>query len=156
MKEKLRQAVERYLAISERHGVIILVAALLLGAVGAYGATRVRVDAQVERLLPAETPSAQAVRELQERTSVEGPLYLLVTSSSPALNRQLARRLREAVERWPETLWAIDRRDPECRPWCWCQFYDTTVDQNYVGWDHGTQNWVDAVRNTDHMVLTHP
>ena len=112
MKERLTEAVERYLAISERHGVLILGAALLLAVVGAYGAIHVRVDARVERLLPAGTPSARAVRELQKRTSVEGPLYLLVTSSSPELNRQLARRLREAVERWPETLWAIDRRDP--------------------------------------------
>jgi SpoIID/LytB domain protein len=51
---------------------------------------------------------------------------------------------------------AIDRGDPESRPWCWCQIYDTPVDQNYVGWGHGTQNWIDAVRNTEHMVLTHP
>ena len=51
---------------------------------------------------------------------------------------------------------AIDRGDPESRPWCWCHIYDTTVDQNYVGWGHGTQNWIDAVRSTEHMVLTHP
>ena len=112
MKGTLTWAVERYLAISERHGAIILIAAFFLGAVGAYGATRVRIDARMERLLPADTPSARGVRELQRRTSVEGPLYLLVTSSSPELNRQLARRLRREVEKWPETLWAIDRRDP--------------------------------------------
>jgi len=51
---------------------------------------------------------------------------------------------------------AVDRGDPASRPWCWCQIYDTTVDQNYVGWGHGTQNWLDAVTNTSHMVLTHP
>jgi len=51
---------------------------------------------------------------------------------------------------------SVDRGDPESRPWCWCQIYDTPVDQNYVGWGHGTQNWIDAVRNTEDMVLTHP
>ncbi|MEX1207783.1 MAG: peptidoglycan-binding protein [Acidimicrobiia bacterium] len=50
----------------------------------------------------------------------------------------------------------IARLAPEDRPWCWCSIYDTTVDQSYVGWGHGTQAWVDAVRNTEGKVMTHP
>ena len=48
------------------------------------------------------------------------------------------------------------RPDPAARPWCWCQLYDTTYDQNYVGYGHGNPAWVDAVRSTEHQVLTHP
>ena len=48
------------------------------------------------------------------------------------------------------------RPDPGARPWCWCQLYDTTYDQNYVGYGHSDQNWVDAVRSTENQVLTHP
>lgn len=48
------------------------------------------------------------------------------------------------------------RGEPETRPWCWCQVYDTHYDQNYVGWGHGTQAWVDAVASTAGVVLTHP
>jgi SpoIID/LytB domain protein len=48
------------------------------------------------------------------------------------------------------------RGAPEGRPWCWCQVYDTTYDQNYVGWGHGTQSWVDAVQSTAGQILTHP
>jgi len=48
------------------------------------------------------------------------------------------------------------RGDPASRPWCWCQLYDTPVDQNYVGWGHGTQEWVDAVTSTAGQVMTHP
>jgi SpoIID/LytB domain protein len=51
---------------------------------------------------------------------------------------------------------ARNRPDPAARPWCWCQLYDTHYDQNYVGWGHGTQAWVDAVRSTEHQVLLHP
>lgn len=50
----------------------------------------------------------------------------------------------------------IARATPEDRPWCWCSLYDTTVDQSYVGWGHGTQAWIDAVRNTEGKVMTHP
>jgi len=112
MSLRRTRIIERYLAISERHGIWILVAALLLAAASVYGASRLTVDTRLERLLPAETPSARAVAELRARTSVEGPLYLLVTSSDPNVNRQIARQLLHEVEEWPDTLWAINRRDP--------------------------------------------
>ncbi|HEX5630519.1 MAG TPA: SpoIID/LytB domain-containing protein, partial [Acidimicrobiia bacterium] len=50
----------------------------------------------------------------------------------------------------------LDRGTPDSRPWCWCQVYDTPIDQNYVGWGHGTQAWIDAVRRTADQVLYHP
>ncbi|MBI5156518.1 MAG: peptidoglycan-binding protein [Acidimicrobiia bacterium] len=50
----------------------------------------------------------------------------------------------------------LTRGTPESRPWCWCQLYDTPVDQNYVGWGHGTQHWIDAVRSTAGQVMFHP
>ena len=52
-----------------------------------------------------------------------------------------------------------DRGDPDERSWCWCHVYDTTADQRYVGWGHagsGLSRWIDAVRSTDGIVLTHP
>jgi SpoIID/LytB domain protein len=51
---------------------------------------------------------------------------------------------------------AVLRGDAEDRPWCWCHLYDTTLDQHYVGWGHGTQNWVDAVSSTAGKVMHHP
>ena len=48
------------------------------------------------------------------------------------------------------------RGDPASRPWCWCQLYDTTVDQFYAGWGHGTQPWLDAVAATAGQVMLHP
>ena len=51
---------------------------------------------------------------------------------------------------------SLSRGTPESRPWCWCHVYDTPVDQNYVGWGHGTQSWIDAVRATTDQVMFHP
>jgi SpoIID/LytB domain protein len=86
--------------------------------------------------------------------------YLLGISESPygwgstggmaALEAQAVTARSYAIHR------AVKRGDPENRPWCYCHIYDTPVDQNYVGWGHGTQNWINAVRNTDGMVITHP
>jgi SpoIID/LytB domain protein len=51
---------------------------------------------------------------------------------------------------------AIQRGSPEDRPWCWCHIYDTPVDQAYVGWGHGRIWWIDAVRDTEGLVVTRP
>jgi SpoIID/LytB domain protein len=50
---------------------------------------------------------------------------------------------------------SIDRGNPADRNWCWCDVYDTSIDQVYVGWGHGTQEWIDAVESTRHMIGTH-
>jgi len=39
---------------------------------------------------------------------------------------------------------------------CWCQLYDSTVDQHYAGWGRGAASWLDAVDSTTGMVLYHP
>lgn len=39
---------------------------------------------------------------------------------------------------------------------CWCQLYDSIVDQHYVGWGRGEAAWLDAVDDTQYLVLSHP
>jgi SpoIID/LytB domain protein len=54
---------------------------------------------------------------------------------------------------------ALDRGDPRDRANCWCHVVDTAADQRYVGWGHsglGQQSWLDAVRRTAGVVVTHP
>ncbi len=38
---------------------------------------------------------------------------------------------------------------------CWCHVYDTTRDQNYIGWGHGTTSWIAASDSTAGQVLIH-
>src|SRR5690606_22947690 len=90
----------------------ILLVALALAALSLLLGRRVELDAQIESLLPSDSASARAIRELRQRTSSDAPLYLLVQSSQPERNRELAARLRDAVASWPDTEWAISRRDP--------------------------------------------
>ncbi len=51
------------------------------------------------------------------------------------------------------------RRDPEeaalRQELCWCQLYDSTVDQVYGGWGRGADSWLEAVDTTAGMVLHH-
>jgi peptidoglycan hydrolase-like amidase len=38
---------------------------------------------------------------------------------------------------------------------CWCQLYDSTVDQFYAGWGRGSASWINAVDATAGLVLYH-
>ena len=38
---------------------------------------------------------------------------------------------------------------------CWCQLYDSTVDQFYAGWGRGAASWIDSVDATAGLVLYH-
>ncbi|WKZ83320.1 MAG: peptidoglycan-binding protein [Acidimicrobiia bacterium] len=80
----------------------------------------------------------------------EMPYYWGQTGGMAALEAQVVAARSYAYAR------VISRGAPERRPWCWCHLYDTPVDQSYVGWGHGTQEWIDAVRNTADQVLYHP
>ena len=85
-------------------GVLTVVCSLLGG--------RITVDPRLEALLPTGTKTAVANQEARERFASVSPLYLVVQSSDPAVNRAVSQRALEEVRKWPETLWAVDRRDP--------------------------------------------
>jgi SpoIID/LytB domain protein len=80
----------------------------------------------------------------------ESPYYWGTMGAQAALEAQAVAARSYALHR------AIERGDPASRPWCWCQVYDTTVDQFYAGWGHGTQTWLDAVAATAGQVMVHP
>ncbi len=86
--------------------------------------------------------------------------YILGISESPyawgLMGAQAALEAQAVAARSYVLHRALERGDPASRPWCWCHVYDTTVDQNYVGWGHGTQTWLDAVATTAGQVMTHP
>lgn len=80
----------------------------------------------------------------------ESPYAWGTTGGQAALEAQAVASRSYALHR------VVMRGDPAARPWCWCQLYDTTVDQFYVGWGHGTQPWIDAVAATAGQVMVHP
>jgi SpoIID/LytB domain protein len=79
----------------------------------------------------------------------ESPYAWGTTGGQAALEAQAVAARSYALHR------ALVRGDPASRPWCWCQLYDTTVDQFYAGWGHGTQTWIDAVEATAGQVMVH-
>lgn len=93
--------------------MLVLVLAGAFSVLSVLGASALRIDPRVEALLPPDMPSIRALEEMRQRLPAAAPpLYLLVQSSDPELNRSLVRKLQAAVSEWPETRWAMRQRDP--------------------------------------------
>jgi len=99
-------------AFSQRFRWRILLAVLVVTVAAGLMARRVRVNPRIEALLPDDTASAQSLDELKARLASSSPLFLLVRSDDLVTSRRLARELYSRVSRWPETQWAMYKRDP--------------------------------------------
>lgn len=107
-----QRLIRGYLALAGRRpGTVLLVLALLTTVLGAL-VPRLEVDPRLEALLPPNTTTSQANDEAKRRFASVSPYYLVIQSSDPDLNRRMAQQALAEVQKWPETLWAIQRRDP--------------------------------------------
>ncbi|HLU47224.1 MAG TPA: MMPL family transporter, partial [Planctomycetota bacterium] len=102
-----------YVAFCRRHYAVPLLIAVALATVGFFGAKRISLDPSTTSLLPEDTPTLAALEELERRVPGASRAYFLVQSSDPAFNVRATARIKEEVEKWEETRWALDRRDPQ-------------------------------------------
>lgn len=112
MNSRWTQLANKYLSLSERRPKTILAVALAVALVGLSLAQRLQIDASLEALLPEDTPALPALAQMAQRIPGSSPLYLLVSSDDPALTRRLSHKITNEVSKWPETVYAMDRRDP--------------------------------------------
>jgi hypothetical protein len=108
-----RELVLGYLRASMRRPVLAVLLLSALCALSLFSARTLRIDSRLEALLPRNTPSAIANRELEQRLVGSSPLYLLARGKTLTEARAAAKRLYAAVNQWPETDWAMYKRDPE-------------------------------------------
>ena len=101
-----------YLRLSERRPALILSIALVFACLGLWLAQRIVIEPSLEALLPDDNPALPAIAEMSERVPGSSPLFLLVSSEDAALTHRLARKVMEGASAWPETIYALDRRDP--------------------------------------------
>ena len=110
---RLSRFAQAYVRFAAKKPLLLLLAVLLLSVLAALSATRIAVNPRLEALLPADSVATSSVKELRSRVKSATPLYLLIQSSEPELNRRLIRKLHKAILQWPETRWAMFRRDAD-------------------------------------------
>jgi predicted RND superfamily exporter protein len=101
-----------FVDFSTRRPTVALVVGLLLSVLAGLGAMRIKVDAGLEALLPADSPTLHDMDVLRDRVAGTTPLRVAAASSDRELNRLLIRALVAEIEQWPETRVVFDRRDP--------------------------------------------
>lgn len=104
--------IERYVEISARRPWWVLGALTLVTLLFALGLPRLSLDTKIEALLPEDTASQVSNREATERYAGSAPFFLVVQSSDPDLNRRMSEEALREVQKWPETIWAMNARDP--------------------------------------------
>lgn len=107
-----RRLATAYVERAQRRPLAFLALWSVLVAAGVFSARRIVIDPSLTALLPADSPSQEAIATLKQRVRSTASMYLVVASSDPALNMRLAERLAEELRAWPETRWAVAKRDP--------------------------------------------
>ncbi len=83
-----------------------------LAIAGAFLAPTITIDPRLEALVPPDAIRSEALQHARDRYPADAPLYFVIQSDDPAVNRATARELFAEVESWPEVEFAMDRRDP--------------------------------------------
>jgi hypothetical protein len=120
MSGRFGVALQRFARWIERRRVAILVASLLVLAVAGTVAARLPIRSDISHLLPPETPSVVALRELERRLPSSGMILVVAESEDPARRARaielLATRLR-AIDHDLVDRIAMD--DREARDFVW-------------------------------------
>jgi len=87
--------------------ILILLAALVLAALGVVAIGNLELDTGVEALLPSDSVSVVSIQKTREQLGIEEPLTVLVASDDLDRNKALTARLAAEFSTWPETQWVM-------------------------------------------------
>ncbi len=109
----IQRLVKRYCDLCAARPWTLLLLYLVLSIPLLLSMPRLRLDTQLQALLPEQTASQLANRESTERYAGSSPYFLVVESPDPAFNRRLSDEALAEARKWPETIWAMNARDPK-------------------------------------------
>ncbi len=120
MSGRFGAAIQRFARWIDRRRVAILIASLLVLAVAGTVAARIPIRSDISHLLPPETPSVMALRELERRLPSSGMILVVAESQDPARRARaielLVTRLRALDHELVDRI-AVD--DREARDFVW-------------------------------------
>jgi predicted RND superfamily exporter protein len=107
----LKQALGRVAVLCFRHGVRTLLAAVAIGVVAAFGASRLKLDPDLSELLPPWYDSVENLESLRDRFGGIGNVVLVASGGTPEARRAFADAVAPELEHL-KTVHYVDARRP--------------------------------------------
>lgn len=105
--------IERYVHWSRRRPWWVVAAFVVLGGVSLFLAQRIEVLPNLAALLPPGRPELARLKEMSERVPASTPLNVLIAGPNPEATKHGSVAVYEAIQKWPDTLDVIRKRDPQ-------------------------------------------
>ncbi len=107
----MKRLIRNYIRIAVKHPFLLILAGVVITAIGATGLRRLRLTTDFAKLLPENTPSVKAARNVGEAVGSTDFLVVAVESPDPANNIELINTLGPRLEKLPElgtVVWKLD------------------------------------------------
>ena len=100
-----------YVRFSRRYRFAIVLFSLALTALCAWYATGLRIDANLEALLPRNTPTIRAMGEAKQRLGSSDLFTIAIAIEDPAELARIQNRIADSLQKWPDVVYAQTARD---------------------------------------------
>ncbi|MCA9711402.1 MAG: MMPL family transporter, partial [Myxococcales bacterium] len=101
----------RLAAFIERRAGLVVLVTLAFAIVAGLGASRLRIDQRLRKLLPDHFPSVSGMDRVAERLGNQSDIYVSIASPSREANVAFGDALAQALEGHPDLRWSLLRRD---------------------------------------------
>ncbi len=106
-----KNLLERYIHFSRRHCFSIVAAVLFISLLCGLYSTHLRLDANLDALLPQNTKTILAMKEAKIRLGSSDLYTLAISIDDPAELARFQDRLADSLRRWPDVVYAQVARD---------------------------------------------
>ncbi|MBW8888179.1 MAG: MMPL family transporter, partial [Fibrobacteres bacterium] len=100
-----------YIAFSRRYRFLIVAASVLVGVLGSWYSTRLKVDPNLDALLPKDTETIRAMQQAKARLGSSDLYTIALSMDDPAELARLQDRLADSLRQWPEVVYVQVSRD---------------------------------------------
>ena len=100
-----------HIRFSHRYRFLIVALTLALTALCAVYSTRLRIDANLDALLPRDTETIRAMGEAKKRLGSSDLYTIAISIDDPAELARLQDRLADSLRKWPDVVYAQVARD---------------------------------------------
>ncbi len=112
MKKSLDSLFEKYITISEQHAGKIITLALLIGLICLWPISKIRLDPDLDDLLPRDTPTIRAMHETNKRFGSADLFTIAIQMDNVEECARVQQEIKNEIEKtWDDALYVQIERD---------------------------------------------